>query len=98
MKPFKHSRPSKSILLSLGLSVAGISPLGGQSAQAATENWTGATNGIWATNTNWSGSTTPDSTSDLTILGPSNVAGALTININAAAAANTINFTDTSAV
>lgn len=67
-------------------------------AQAATENWSGATGGLWGTNTNWSASATPDLTYDLTILGPSDVAGALTINIDAAAAANSINFTDTAAV
>jgi len=72
--------------------------IGLSSTQAATESWSGATNGLWGTNTNWSASATPDSTYDLTILGPSNVAGALTINIAAAASANSINFTDTAAV
>lgn len=69
-----------------------------QSTHAATENWTGATNGIWGTNTNWSGSVTPDSTYDLTIAGPGDVAGtALNINIAAAAAANSLAFTNTAA-
>ena len=67
------------------------------SAHAATENWTGATNGLWSLNTNWSGSTTPTSADDLTILGPGNVAGALNINVDAASAANSINFTNTAA-
>jgi len=81
----------------LAASFAGLALILSQSAQAATENWTGATNGIWGTNTNWSGSTTPTSADDLTILGPANVAGTLNINVAAAAAANTINFTNTAA-
>lgn len=61
-------------------------------------NWTGATGGIWGTDANWSTSLAPTSADDATILGPNNVAGALTININAAAVANSISFTDTAAV
>lgn len=61
--------------------------------------WSGATNGIWGTDSNWSGTGfAPTSLDDLTILGPGNIAGALNINIAAAASANSINFTDTAAV
>ena len=72
--------------------------LGVQSAQATPRTWIGATGGIWGTTTNWNPNAVPASTDDLTILGPANVAGALNIIISAAAAANTINFTDTAAV
>lgn len=65
--------------------------------QAVSINWSGATNGTWGTTTNWSTSAVPTSADDLTILGPGNVAGALTINVAAAADANSINFTNTAA-
>ena len=88
---------AKTLLGTSALTAAIVVSFIAPSAHAATEDWTGATNGLWGLNTNWSGSTTPDSTYDLTILGPSNVAGALNINIAAAAAANSINFTNTAA-
>jgi fibronectin-binding autotransporter adhesin len=65
--------------------------------QAVSIDWSGATNGTWGTTTNWSTSAVPNSADDLTILGPGNVAGALTINVAAAADANSINFTNTAA-
>jgi autotransporter-associated beta strand protein len=84
----------KNVLPAFGLALA-LTPM----AHAATENWTGATDGTWGTGSNWSSpSVTPDSTYDLTIAGPGDVAGtALNINIAAAAAANSINFTNTAA-
>jgi len=88
---------AKTLLGTSALTAAIVVSCIAPSAHAATENWTGATNGLWGLNTNWSGSTTPDSTYDLTILGPANVAGALNINIAAAAAANSISFTNTAA-
>ena len=68
-------------------------------SEAAPLTWTGVTAGSWHTTTNWSTSTVPTSTDDLTILGPSNAAGALTINLAAstAAAANSLNITNTAA-
>jgi len=95
-KPTLRLTPSRRSAFITALSAVGIL-LTSSSAQAATENWTGATNGVWGTNTNWSDSVTPDSTYDLTILGPGNVASTLNINVNAAAAANSINFTNTAA-
>jgi autotransporter-associated beta strand protein len=64
---------------------------------ASSLTWNGLTNGLWGTSTNWNPNATPGLSDDLTILGPSNVAGALTINVAAAAAANTINLTNTAA-
>ena len=76
----------------LGLIAAGSIP----SAQAAALTWTNTDNATW--DTGWTGGTIPGLSDDLTILGPTNVAGALNIDVAAAAYANTINFTDTSAV
>jgi len=96
--PKKHRlRSTRRLTGGLAASFAGLALISSQSAQAATESWTGATAGTWSLNTNWSGSATPDSTYDLTILGPGNVAGALTINVDAAASANSIAFTNTAA-
>ncbi|HEY8991339.1 MAG TPA: autotransporter-associated beta strand repeat-containing protein, partial [Luteolibacter sp.] len=89
---------AKTLLGASALTVAIVVNFLVPSANAASETWIGATNGIWGTGTNWSTLAAPTSSDDLTIFGPSNVAGALTVNINAAAAANSINFTDTSAV
>jgi hypothetical protein len=59
--------------------------------------WNGATNGAWNTGSNWSGSTVPLITDDLTILGPLNVAGALTIDFDADNSAKSLVFTNTAA-
>jgi hypothetical protein len=67
-------------------------------AHATPIDWTGATTGLWSATGNWSTSTVPTSSDDLTILGPGNVAGALTINFDTDGSANSINFTDTAAV
>jgi autotransporter-associated beta strand protein len=91
-------RSTRRLAGGLAASFAGLALLTSQSAQAATENWTGLTDGTWGTAGNWSGSAIPDSTYDLTIAGPGDVAGtALNINVAAAAAANSINFTNTAA-
>jgi len=89
---------AKLFALSLGLAITHLGLIAPQSAEAGAINWTGITTGTWGDGTNWSASAAPTSGDDLTILGPGNVAGALTINVAAAAAANSINFTDTSAV
>ena len=49
MKNTPHSFLNRFLALSLGLAVVALSP----SARAATQTWTGATNGAWATSTNW---------------------------------------------
>ena len=87
MKPKNLTRPllAASALLSCSLT------------HAATYNWSGANNGLWNTDTNWSGSVVPDSADDLTILGPLNVAGALNINFDADNGAKSISFTNTAA-
>jgi len=97
--PKKHRlRSTRRLTGGLAASFAGLALISSQSAQAATESWTGATAGTWSLNTNWSGSATPDSTYDLTIAGPGGTAGtALTINVDAAASANSIAFTNTAA-
>jgi hypothetical protein len=61
-----------------------------QSASAATVTWNGTTNGLWGTAGNWNPGSAPTTADDVIILGPSNVAGALTINVSASANANTI--------
>ncbi|HEY9249752.1 MAG TPA: autotransporter-associated beta strand repeat-containing protein, partial [Rariglobus sp.] len=65
------------------------------SAQAAAYDWTAASGTTWATG--WTGGSVPTINDDLTILGPLNAEGPLTINIAAASFANTINITNTSA-
>ena len=69
-----------------------------QAASAATVTWNGTTNGLWGTAGNWDTGSAPTTADAVIILGPSNVAGALTINVSTSANASTINFTDTSAV
>ena len=69
-----------------------------QVASAATVTWNGTTNGLWGTAGNWDTGSAPTTADAVIILGPSNVAGALTINVSTSANASTINFTDTSAV
>ncbi|MBW8782251.1 MAG: autotransporter-associated beta strand repeat-containing protein [Verrucomicrobia bacterium] len=57
MKPQVHSQSSlfaKFLALSLGLSVAGLSPFAVQSVQATSDVWGGTTDATWATSTNWS--------------------------------------------
>ncbi|MBN8460792.1 MAG: autotransporter-associated beta strand repeat-containing protein [Verrucomicrobia bacterium] len=98
MKP-KHKTILTSVLpaqiaLGLGLAVVGIPS---QSALGAALTWTGTTGSVWNSAASWNPAQAPTSADDLAILGPLNVAGALTINVNTAAAANTINFTNTSA-
>jgi autotransporter-associated beta strand protein len=80
----------------LAASFAGLALLASP-ASASSINWSGATGGTWSTGTNWSGSATPTSADDVTILGPNNVAGALTINEDTAALANSLTFTNTAA-
>lgn len=87
----------KTGIFGLALVTASLSPFGSPAAQAASINWTGTTNSLWDTGSNWSGSLVPTSLDDLTILGPLNVAGALNVNIAAAATANSISFTNTAA-
>ncbi|MBW8782406.1 MAG: autotransporter-associated beta strand repeat-containing protein [Verrucomicrobia bacterium] len=67
-------------------------------AHATPTNWTGVTTGLWSATGSWSTSAVPTSSDDLTILGPSNVAGVLTINFDTDGFANSIAFTDTAAV
>ena len=85
--------------LSFPLATAIASLLTAPAAFAVPITWTGLTTGSWHTNTNWSTSTVPTIADDLTILGPANVAGVLTINLAAAtnAFANSLNFTNTAA-
>jgi autotransporter-associated beta strand protein len=73
----------------------GATALLSHSASATSISWNGTTGGLWSLDTNWSPVFVPSSLDDLTILGPGNVAGALTINVDADAAANSINFTNT---
>ena len=67
------------------------------SALAAPLTWSGATDGTWGTSTNWTPDQVPAPDDTLTILGPSNMDGALTINISDAASGGSINFNSTSA-
>ena len=83
--------------LSFRLATAIAALLAAPAAFAAPYDWTGATNGTWNTNTNWSGSLVPTIADDLTILGPLNVAGALTIDFDADNSAKSLNFTNTAA-
>jgi autotransporter-associated beta strand protein len=83
--------------LSFPLASAIAALLACQSGHAAPYSWTGATNGAWNTGSNWSGSSVPLITDDLTILGPLNVAGALTMEFDADNSANSLNFTNTAA-
>jgi autotransporter-associated beta strand protein len=95
MKPRLLRPPS----LSFPLATAIAAMLTAQSAFATLYFWDGATNGTWNTNTNWSTDpgTVPGINDDLTILGPLNVAGALTIDFNADNSAKSLIFTNTSA-
>lgn len=83
--------------LSFPLATALAALFASQSAHAVPYNWIGATAGTWNTTTNWSGAVVPTSADDLTILGPLNVAGALTINFDADNSANSLVFTNTAA-
>lgn len=83
--------------LSLPFASALAALLSLSSASADALNWTGANNGSWNTGTNWSGSSVPLITDDLTILGPLNVAGALTIDFDADNFAKSLIFTNTAA-
>src|ERR1035437_1397889 len=81
MKPKIHTFRSTflpaHIALSLGLAVAGLS-LGVQSAQAATETWTGAT-ATWNTAGNWTGTNLPPISGDALSFGAAG-AGGTTLN------------------
>ncbi len=90
----RHS--AKSPIAALVVSAAAL--LTGTQVWATPQTWTGATGGTWSTPGNWSNDTVPVSADDLTILGPGNAAGALTIDLTAASAADSLAFTDTSAV
>ncbi|MEI7911146.1 MAG: hypothetical protein WCK77_16045, partial [Verrucomicrobiota bacterium] len=93
MKPKFHCRRLSYLPTHIALGFAAAIMCSAASAAAIT--WTGATPGTWGTNPNWDTSMVPTLADDLTILGPGNVAGALSINIAAAAAANSITFTNT---
>lgn len=69
-----------------------------QSTEATPLAWQGATNDAWNTPSSWTPNQTPTTADSLTILGPAGVAGVLAINVNAAAAGDSISFTDTAAV
>ena len=69
-----------------------------QSTEATPLAWQGATNDAWNTPASWTPNQTPTTADSLTILGPAGVAGVLAINVNAAAAGDSISFTDTAAV
>ncbi len=71
--------------------------LAGNAAHATAINWTGATTDLWSATGSWSTAAVPTSSDDLTILGPSNAAGALTINVDTNGFANSINVTNTAA-
>jgi len=86
-----HRRTLTAALLTAVLAAA-------SSAHATAINWSGATTDLWSATGSWSTAAVPTSSDDLTILGPSNVAGALTINFDTDGFANSIAFTDTSAV
>jgi hypothetical protein len=51
-KSDKKSAVIKFLALSIGLAVAGVSPLGSFSALAATQTWAGVTSGTWEKATN----------------------------------------------
>ncbi len=81
-------------LIVVAFAAVGFSP----STQAASLTWGGATNGTWNTTTNWTPNQAPTTADALTILGPANAAGALTINVDSASAVGSLNITDTAAV
>ncbi len=81
----------------LGLGFSLVPFLAPVSALADPLTWTGASGGTWNTATNWEPNQTPTTADSLTILGPGNVAGNLSINVDAAAAAGSISFTNSSA-
>jgi len=70
----------------------------GASVSAANLTWTGATGGTWSDAANWSTTVAPTSVDDVVILGPANLAGALSIDFSAAASVNSLNITDSSSV
>lgn len=67
----------------------------GPSAHAAAYDWTAASGSTWATG--WTGGNVPTLADDLTILGPLNSPGALSINVAANANAGSLVFTNTDA-
>ena len=83
--------------LSFSFATAIAALFAGQSAHATPYFWNGATTGTWNTAGNWSGIVIPGINDDLTILGPSNVAGALTIDFDADNSARSLIFTNTAA-
>ncbi len=91
-KYMKLNRKNLFLAASAAITVAFTAP----AAFAAPVTWTGATAGTWNTAGNWSPSGVPTIADDLTILGPSNVAGLLNI-VFATNSANSINFTNTAA-
>ncbi len=95
MKPRLLRTPSLSFPLAIAISAM----LTAQSAFATLYFWDGATDGTWNTNTNWSTDpgTIPGINDDLTILGPLNEAGVLTIDFNANNSAKSLIFTNTAA-
>jgi fibronectin-binding autotransporter adhesin len=93
MKPSLLSSARLSFPLATAIAALHAAP----SAQATPYSWTGLTAGTWNTGTNWSGSTVPLITDDLTILGPLNVAGALTIDFDADNSAKSLTFSNTAA-
>ncbi len=83
----------KNTLIAAALSLTLAAPC----AFATPYYWAGATNGTWNTGANWSGITVPLIADDLTILGPLNIAGALTIDFDADNSANSLIFSNTAA-
>lgn len=80
------------------LILAASSLLAISSASAQAIFWDGANNGTWGTATNWSTDLVPTSSNDVTILGPGNAAGALTLNsVITNMNVNSITFTNTAA-
>jgi hypothetical protein len=79
------------------LAVKTVPPGGGRPGQPPTSpssvSWTNTAGGAWSTATNWSTGAVPTSSSSVTVA----VAGVYTIDITAAAAANSLTVTDASA-
>ncbi len=95
-RPHEKIMKPKSTLHSF-LLAAGSSLLAISSASAQAIFWDGAGGGTWGLTTNWSTDLVPTSSNDVTILGPLNVAGALTLNSAVSMNVNSINFTNTAA-
>ena len=87
MKPKKPSNRHRNHIV-FGLSLAAYVSLGMQSAQAATETWTGATT-TWNTAGNWTGTNLPPISGDTLIFGAAGAGGA-SLNNDLTSAAFTV--------